>query len=227
MLEAFAHHPRDRRRPRRRCARASRRPRPGRRRSRPASPAPTTRRSRRCATATSRYRERFGYIFIVCATGKSAAEMLALLRARLAQRRPTPSCASPPPSRRRSPGCGWRSCQRHEPDHLPRARHRARPAGARACASASTCSTPTGTPGPLAERVTNDDGRVTDFAAAGRARARDLSPDLRHRRLLRRVRAGRCSTRASRSSSTWPTPTSTTTSRCCLSPFGYSTYRGS
>ena len=29
------------------------------------------------------YRERFGHIFIVCATGKSAAEMLALLRARL------------------------------------------------------------------------------------------------------------------------------------------------
>jgi len=30
------------------------------------------------------YEERFGYIFIVCATGKSADEMLALLRARLA-----------------------------------------------------------------------------------------------------------------------------------------------
>jgi 2-oxo-4-hydroxy-4-carboxy-5-ureidoimidazoline decarboxylase len=29
------------------------------------------------------YRERFGYLFIVCATGKSAAEMLALLQARL------------------------------------------------------------------------------------------------------------------------------------------------
>ena len=29
------------------------------------------------------YEERFGYIFIVCATGKSADEMLALLRARL------------------------------------------------------------------------------------------------------------------------------------------------
>jgi 2-oxo-4-hydroxy-4-carboxy-5-ureidoimidazoline decarboxylase len=29
------------------------------------------------------YRERFGYIFIVCATGKSAAQMLALLRDRL------------------------------------------------------------------------------------------------------------------------------------------------
>lgn len=29
------------------------------------------------------YAERFGYIFLVCATGKSAAQMLALLRARL------------------------------------------------------------------------------------------------------------------------------------------------
>jgi allantoicase len=31
-----------------------------------------------------RYRERFGYVFLVCATGKTAAEMLALLKARLA-----------------------------------------------------------------------------------------------------------------------------------------------
>ena len=29
------------------------------------------------------YRERFGYTYIVCATGRSAEEMLALLRARL------------------------------------------------------------------------------------------------------------------------------------------------
>jgi len=31
----------------------------------------------------ARYFERFGYIFIVCATGKSASELLELLRARL------------------------------------------------------------------------------------------------------------------------------------------------
>lgn len=30
-----------------------------------------------------RYREKFGHIFVVCATGKSAAEMLALLQARI------------------------------------------------------------------------------------------------------------------------------------------------
>ena len=35
------------------------------------------------AEANREYEERFGHIFIVCATGKSADEMLALLRARL------------------------------------------------------------------------------------------------------------------------------------------------
>jgi len=35
------------------------------------------------AEANRIYEERFGHIFIVCATGKSADEMLALLRARL------------------------------------------------------------------------------------------------------------------------------------------------
>ena len=34
------------------------------------------------------YLEKFGFIFIVCATGKSAAEMLALLQARLVNDRP-------------------------------------------------------------------------------------------------------------------------------------------
>jgi 2-oxo-4-hydroxy-4-carboxy-5-ureidoimidazoline decarboxylase len=36
------------------------------------------------ATANRLYEEKFGRIFIVCATGKSAAEMLAILRSRLA-----------------------------------------------------------------------------------------------------------------------------------------------
>ena len=35
------------------------------------------------AAANRTYEAKFGYIFIVCATGKSAAEMLDLLRARL------------------------------------------------------------------------------------------------------------------------------------------------
>jgi 2-oxo-4-hydroxy-4-carboxy-5-ureidoimidazoline decarboxylase len=38
----------------------------------------------RLAEGNRAYQERFGYLFIVCATGKSAAEMLALLEARLA-----------------------------------------------------------------------------------------------------------------------------------------------
>ncbi len=37
----------------------------------------------RLAAANRAYEERFGFIFIVCATGKSAAEMLALLEARI------------------------------------------------------------------------------------------------------------------------------------------------
>jgi 2-oxo-4-hydroxy-4-carboxy-5-ureidoimidazoline decarboxylase len=38
---------------------------------------------RRLAEGNRRYEERFGYIFIVCATGKTAAEMLDILNARL------------------------------------------------------------------------------------------------------------------------------------------------
>jgi 2-oxo-4-hydroxy-4-carboxy-5-ureidoimidazoline decarboxylase len=38
---------------------------------------------RQLADGNRRYEERFGYIFIVCATGKSAAEMLDILNVRL------------------------------------------------------------------------------------------------------------------------------------------------
>ena len=41
------------------------------------------------ADANQAYLDRFGFIFIVCATGKTAAEMLALLRARLTNDRAT------------------------------------------------------------------------------------------------------------------------------------------
>lgn len=40
----------------------------------------------RLAEGNARYEEKFGYIFIVCATGKSAAEMLEILDARLPNR---------------------------------------------------------------------------------------------------------------------------------------------
>ena len=74
------------------------------------------------------YEAKFGYIFIVCATGKIAAEMLAILRDRLGERRRTRNCESPRRSRRRSPACGWRSYERHQ--HA-RPRHLARQAGRR------------------------------------------------------------------------------------------------
>ena len=41
------------------------------------------------AEANKTYLDRFGFIFIVCATGKTAEEMLALLRARLPNNRAT------------------------------------------------------------------------------------------------------------------------------------------
>jgi 2-oxo-4-hydroxy-4-carboxy-5-ureidoimidazoline decarboxylase len=40
------------------------------------------------AKGNAEYEARFGFIFIVCATGKSAAEMLSILRARLPNARP-------------------------------------------------------------------------------------------------------------------------------------------
>jgi 2-oxo-4-hydroxy-4-carboxy-5-ureidoimidazoline decarboxylase len=45
--------------------------------------------SSRLARGNRAYEERFGFIFIVCATGKSAAEMCALLEARLHNDRAT------------------------------------------------------------------------------------------------------------------------------------------
>ena len=49
---------------------------------------------RRLAEANQRYEARFGYIFIVCATGRSADEMLALLEARL-RHDPDANCGLP------------------------------------------------------------------------------------------------------------------------------------
>jgi len=44
---------------------------------------------RRLADLNEKYEEHFGFIFIVCATGKSPAEMLAILEGRLGNDRPT------------------------------------------------------------------------------------------------------------------------------------------
>jgi 2-oxo-4-hydroxy-4-carboxy--5-ureidoimidazoline (OHCU) decarboxylase len=54
----------------------------GHRRSRPARDR-LTRHAGELATLNVDYQERFGYIFIVCATGKSSADILAALGARL------------------------------------------------------------------------------------------------------------------------------------------------
>jgi 2-oxo-4-hydroxy-4-carboxy-5-ureidoimidazoline decarboxylase len=76
VLEAFAHHPRI-------GARADR-PRDSWARQEQAGVRDADGETRRALVeANERYLGRFGYIFIVCATGKSAAEMLDLLEARL------------------------------------------------------------------------------------------------------------------------------------------------
>jgi 2-oxo-4-hydroxy-4-carboxy-5-ureidoimidazoline decarboxylase len=80
-LEAFAHHPRidDRETQARRFAATATWA--GDEQGRVAGAATTTLDA--LAEGNRAYEERFGYIFIVCATGKSAEEMLAMLRARL------------------------------------------------------------------------------------------------------------------------------------------------
>ncbi len=80
-LEAFGHHPRigDRESLRRRFATTADLASSEQAGSRSASDEELSELER----LNRRYEEIFGYIFIVCATGKSAAEMLALLRARI------------------------------------------------------------------------------------------------------------------------------------------------
>ena len=58
--------------------------------------------------ATALYEERFGFTYIVCATGKSAEEMLAILKRRLASDRDA-SCARQPSSNGRSCRFVWES----------------------------------------------------------------------------------------------------------------------
>ena len=79
--EAFAHHPRigDREAPRRRFASTGGWAAEEQRGAAAASEGTLE----RLAEGNCAYQDRFGYIFIVCATGKSASEMLALLEARI------------------------------------------------------------------------------------------------------------------------------------------------
>ena len=112
-----------------------------------------------------RVREKFGYIFIVCATGKSAAEMLALLRARLANEPDTElhvaAAEQAKITRLRLEKLIVMSpITSHVLDTAPGGRPWA-------CASGSTCSTPMAGARTVAERVTNDEGRITDFVPPG------------------------------------------------------------
>jgi OHCU decarboxylase len=72
-LEAFAAHPR--------IGESSADRRAAREQSGVAGAQPET--LARLAAANREYEDRFGYIYIVCASGKSAAEMLAMLESRL------------------------------------------------------------------------------------------------------------------------------------------------
>ena len=81
-LEAFAHHPKI-------GEKSGARPQPEAGRRWSTQEQAGTRRASdetlaELAAANEAYEQRFGYIFIVCATGKSAHEMLAIARARLA-----------------------------------------------------------------------------------------------------------------------------------------------
>ena len=87
------------RRPRRPSRQVRHRPPPGRAANRPARWGPRDEVLEDLAMGNRQYEERFGFIFIVCATGKTAEEMLALLGAAASERPPTPSSSWPPASR--------------------------------------------------------------------------------------------------------------------------------
>ena len=222
MLEAFAHHPaigghrgaapalRDDRRVV--AAGAGRRRRRRRRDAR--SPA---RRQRR---ATAR---RFGYVFLVCATGKSAAEMLALLEARLANDPGT-----------ELPIAAARAGQDHAPapgearPHEPITSHVLDTAPGRPAAglgSASTCSRCGGRRPTVAERSPTTTGASRDFVPPGTLGARRIGSPSTPAPISPR-RAGRSSTRTSTSSFTVVRRREHHHIPLLLSPFGYSTYRG-
>ena len=80
-----------------------------------------------CATATPRTRQRFGHVFVVCATGKSAPEMLAL-----AARAP----------RQRARGRARVAARRAGGDHPPSAGEAGRHESTARARSPPTCSTP-------------------------------------------------------------------------------------
>ncbi|HET6150237.1 MAG TPA: 2-oxo-4-hydroxy-4-carboxy-5-ureidoimidazoline decarboxylase [Polyangia bacterium] len=83
FLEAFAHHPRIGERADARAADAAAATGRAWSAEEQARAAAAPDEATRLRALNQEYAERFGYIFIICATGKSAAEILAALRARL------------------------------------------------------------------------------------------------------------------------------------------------
>ena len=181
-----------------RCGPGSPRPPPGRPASRRASTAHRRTCSRRSPRATRRYQERFGYIFIVCATGKTAEEMLELLRERLAER-----------PRHRDPGRRRRAGEDHadppgeDRPMSPITTHvldiaRGRPARGIAVDPGDRRETRASWT-ELARGVTDGDGRIGQFDPPARpAGARGLPAPLRHRRLFRGDRGPRLLSRGPR-----------------------------
>ena len=143
------------------------------------------RRGARLAEANREYEARFGYIFIVCATGKTAGEMLAILERRL-RNDPGDELQIAAEEQRQITRLAARrslSSRRRMPshDHDTRARHRARRAGAWRHRHPRTAA---------GERVDarSAAARPTRKAAStsltdGPLVAGHLSPDVRHRRL--------------------------------------------
>ena len=166
------------------------------------------------------YEERFGHVYLVCATGLSAAEMLARLERRLGNDEETERGVVTGGARARSPGCGWRSCWEgpREPVHA-RAGRRAWAGPPRASPYAWRTATagcsPRGAPTPTAGSA--------GWTSRGRART------------------GWSSTPAATSPRARWTPSTPRSSidftvanpaehhhvPLLLSPFAYSTYRGS
>ena len=88
----------------------------GRARSKPRSQPRTERVLAELAGGNALYEQRFGFTYIVCATGKSAEEMLAILNGVSPATGP-PNCAKPPNSSGRLCRSDWESGWRNEQDH--------------------------------------------------------------------------------------------------------------
>jgi len=123
------------------------------------------------------YEQRFGFTYIVCATGKSAEEMLAILNRRLAGDR-AGECARPRSSSGRSHKYVWESGLYNECDYYPCA---GRGAGKPARAFLFALTNARRMDGPSFERARRM--RMTLPRSDAECRPRPLSTHFRQRRL--------------------------------------------